>query len=68
VISAKKGFELLKKKCDALKKKFRDVLTNLVEVEGVHADQEESGREVAGCLHDDCQGPLGGRGFRVKLW
>lgn len=31
VISAKKGYDLLKKKCDALKMKFRAILSKLIE-------------------------------------
>jgi vacuolar-type H+-ATPase subunit D/Vma8 len=60
VISAKKGYELLKKKCDALKKKFRDVLLNLVEVNALYADEEDFRRQVARRLYDDSQGTLGG--------
>ena len=32
VLAAKKGYDLLKKKCDALKMKFRTILGKLIEV------------------------------------
>ncbi|XP_068225271.1 V-type proton ATPase subunit D-like, partial [Palaemon carinicauda] len=43
-IAAKKGHELLKKKCDALKTKLRVVMTNLIE------NKKQMGEDMADAL------------------
>jgi vacuolar-type H+-ATPase subunit D/Vma8 len=42
---AKKGYDLLKKKLDGLKKKFRDIMLKIIEVIPIK-DQEKHGKGI----------------------